>query len=511
MIFQRSIFFTLLFFILLIPGFSQSRLITTKTQISVVAAGNLASLSGFIDSSLLNRFSPASNAVYLFAGSPTALGELGSATNAPLLVVPIKQVACVFSYEIPGLKTGAYTVAVTQNGDTDLPNSIENIKFVSKISVNIQSNAALQNQNILPLGKILRVGSGRTYAKPSQAIAASVNGDVIEIDSGLYKDDFASIGTQVTLRGVGPTRPQIQQTKGVIPNGKGIYTTTGKVIIENLEISGARVPDQNGAAVRIENDTVICNSYLFNNENGVLGDANKIRIEYTEVADNGLTDVGYTHNIYVNAGEFTLIYSYVHDAHDPLNTTDTGHNVKSRSKVNYILFNRIMNEVTGTASDQINLPQGGLTYIVGNVIRESNKSNSNRIILFYDNGSDGAANPSRDLYLINNTIVSDDGEAYLTRGTGTNVYAYNNLFWGTPPSISATTQSNNIFSNLAADFVNKAGFDFHLNSTSKAVNAGLKPSSIPNFPIQIQNEYAHKASSIIRKNDNQIDAGAFEF
>lgn len=480
---------------------------SNNTTISIRAPGSGSSIVGKVDSSLLNRFFPGNNAIYVYQGAVTP-GDLGS-NVPPMAILPIFQDKCNFTYQTTNLTPGTYTLALTQQANLDKPSSVESLVFVAVTNVNYSGSAATYN---FPAKRTLQVGAGKTYSKPSAAINASNNGDVIEIDPGTYSDDFASISRSITLRGVGGARPHIQRVSGTIPNGKGIYTTTApNIAIENLEISGARVPDENGAAVRIENDTVICNSYLWNNENGVLGDGTNIRIEYSEFAYNGLTDVGYTHNMYVNATNFTLIYSYVHDAHDPNNSSDTGHNVKSRSRNNYILYNRIANEDVGTASDQINLPQGGLTYIVGNVIRESPKSDSNRIILFYDSGRDGAANPSLTLYMVNNTIISDDGEAYYTPGSGTTSYIYNNLFWGTPKSVSGANQSNNIFSSDASIFVNKTNYDYHLNSNAPAINAGRELSSIVGFSMKVDNEYVHPTNRKTRPLNGSIDAGAYEF
>ncbi|MGE0763824.1 MAG: hypothetical protein AB7N80_11150 [Bdellovibrionales bacterium] len=483
---------------------------TKPLLIRVTPAQNGSGILGQIDSTLLNRHLTKGNALYIFAGNVTP-NDLGSA-QPPLMVVPITQNRCVFSYKSSSLAAGTYTLAVTQQADTDLAGSDDNISFVATSTVNYANAAVLQTVDFATKSRILKVGAGKTYARPSLAIQNSANGDLIEIDSGEYVDDFASIGTNITIRGVGATRPHIRRANGVIPNGKGIWTTTGKVVIENVEISGSKVPDENGAAVRIENDTVVCNAYLHDNENGILGEGNQVMVEYSEIAFNGLTDVGFTHNIYIGAaGTFTLKYSYIHDAHDPNNTNDTGHNVKTRARNNFIFYNRIMNEAVGTAGDQINLPQGGLTYIVGNVIRDSARSSSNRTILYYDNGNDGAAHASLDLYMVNNTIVDDRGDGYLTLGGGAvNARVYNNLLFGNATTVAGQSKSNNIFSKDPAIFVDKTNYDFHIKAGGPAVNQGINPALISGFTIPVNSEYVHPAASKERVTQGALDAGAFE-
>jgi hypothetical protein len=60
---------------------------------------------------------------------------------------------------------------------------------------------------------------------------------------------------------------------------------------------GAKVPDQNGAALRLEGTNfTLRNSFLHDNENGILSGANTnsdVLIEYTEFGHNGFGD-GYT-------------------------------------------------------------------------------------------------------------------------------------------------------------------------------------------------------------------------
>lgn len=490
----------------------------TATPVPTPAPG-APGIYGRIDSSLMDRFATTGNAIYVFQGSVTP-DDVGSATP-PLHVIPVIQDKCSFNYQTPALSAGTYTLAFTQQASMDNAGSNDAVSFI-KTAVVTYTNATLAQAYNFPPARVLTVGAGKTYAKPSMAIDVSQAGDVIEINSGDYLDDFATIDTNITLRGVGATRPRIKRVNGNISNGKGIWVTTGKVNIENVEISGSRVGDANGAGVRIENDTVICNSYIWDNEDGVLGDAPNILIEYSEFAYNGLTDVGYNHNIYVNAGVFTLRYSFIHDAGDPANPDDTGHNVKSRSKTNYILYNFIGNleadaaagTRAGTASDQINLPQGGRSFIVGNLIRESAHSHSNRIILFYD-GGDGPANASLDLYMVNNTIISDDGEAYLTKGSGTNVRAYNNLLWGSPKTIGANTQSNNVFSSDPSIFMNKNTYDYRLTTVAKTVmgliDGGLSLSSIAGFTLPVNREYLHKTNGADRPlTGTQLDVGALE-
>ena len=149
------------------------------------------------------------------------------------------------------------------------------------------------------------------------------------------------------------------------PNGKAIITEGGAgiaVTINGFDISGAPVPDNNGAAIRYEGGSLTLNNdYFHNNQEGLLGAADphgSITIDHSEFAFNGDGN-GSTHNIYVgDIASFTITDSYFHDA-------VVGHEIKSRAANTIITGNRIFDN-DGTASYSIDLPNGGNATISGN-------------------------------------------------------------------------------------------------------------------------------------------------
>src|SRR5262249_813286 len=197
--------------------------------------------------------------------------------------------------------------------------------------------------------------------------------------------------------------------------------------------------------------------YFHDNENGILTDASPtstILIEFSEFANNGFGD-GQTHNLYIgHIGTLIFRYNYSHHA-------KIGHLLKSRAAQNIILYNRLSDETTGTASYQINLPNGGKSYVIGNVI-EQGPNNANNIFISYLEEGTNPANPDNHLFVVNNTFVNDD-----VRGTFVQVEAgaspaliRNNIFSG-PGSItnqSSAIQSNNFTGD--AKFVNAGGYDY---------------------------------------------------
>ena len=91
------------------------------------------------------------------------------------------------------------------------------------------------------------VGPDKALKTPSAAARIARDGDTVAIAAGLYTDDHASwTQNRLTIRGVGGMA-HLEST-ALIPNGKAIWIVSGDdVVIENIEFSGARVRDNNGA------------------------------------------------------------------------------------------------------------------------------------------------------------------------------------------------------------------------------------------------------------------------
>jgi len=176
----------------------------------------------------------------------------------------------------------------------------------------------------------LQVGPGKQFATPCAAIAAGGTGDTIQVDSSVtYVGDVCAWTTDsLTIIGVGNKRAHIDAA-GLNSQGKATWVISGKnTTIENIELSGSKVPDQNGAAIRQQADNLtLRNVYFHDNENGILTDdsaSSTILIEFSEFANNGIGD-GQTHNLYIgHIGTLIFRYNYSHHA-------KIGHLLKSRA------------------------------------------------------------------------------------------------------------------------------------------------------------------------------------
>lgn len=356
----------------------------------------------------------------------------------------------------------------------------------------------------------LSVGPGKTHATPCRAFAAAGNGDIIEIDAaGSYVGDVCGIyANNLTIRGVNG-RPKIN-ANGAYSMGKGTWVVSGTgTVIENVEMFGARVPDQNGAAIRLDGrDLTLRASYLHDNENGILTNndgVSNIVIENTEFSSNGYGD-GYSHNLYIgHVNSLVFRNSYSHDA-------KVGHNLKSRANTNTIVYSRFSSSVN-QPSYEIDLPNAGTSYVIGNVIHQP-AGNQNPAMLAY--GEEGASNTGKDLYVVNNTFINDDssrGTFIFTGGSvSVPVLMQNNLFVGTGTvntQASATDRSN--YRTLSPAFIDRANFDLRPASGSPVINAGSVAGASPSgLSLLAASQYKHTAGSETRTLVGAIDIGAYE-
>lgn len=351
------------------------------------------------------------------------------------------------------------------------------------------------------------VGPGKPYATPCQAVAVARDGDVITIDAGgRYEGDVCVIAqSQLTLRGVNG-RP-ILAAAGRSAQGKAIWVIQGSnVLVENIEFVGAAVPDRNGAGIRHEGgDLVVRDCYFHHNENGILTSANPnahVLIEYSEFAWNGFGD-GYSHNIYIgHVGKFTLRFSYSHDAR-------TGHLVKSRAAENHILYNRLSTE-TSNASMEIDIPNGGDAYIIGNLIYQGPNSANGNVITYRLEGVH-RANPGSALYVIHNTFVSlrYPMGPFITvdRSLSTPPAIYNNIFDGPGPITNHTfPKTGGNVQSPELKYVDSVNFNFRPVAPSPAIDASVE---IPEA-LTPALEYVHPACAAARTKVGVMDAGALE-
>jgi hypothetical protein len=363
-----------------------------------------------------------------------------------------------------------------------------------------------------PATTVHRVGPTLTLRTISAAAAVAKNGDTVEIEPGDYVGDVA-VWTQdaLTIRGVASksgAKPKLVAA-GASAEGKAIWVIRGgRISVENIIFTGARVRDKNGAGIRFEKgDLTVRHCVFTDNENGILtgGGDGTLRIESSEFGHNGAGD-GQSHNLYVGAlKKLTVSGSYFHHAR-------VGHLLKSRAAENHITYNRLTDETGGTASYELEFPNGGLAWVVGNIIQQSATTENPHLISY---GVEGYTWPINQLYLTHNTLVDDrpsngvflrvspmPPSASASGGTAAAgpvapfVYTANNLLVG-KDSASLNAGTNNVLTDWSA-LAQASRQDYRLSAKSlkqskialvDTVNAAGSVALVPD------REYVHPASS----------------
>jgi MYXO-CTERM domain-containing protein len=357
---------------------------------------------------------------------------------------------------------------------------------------------------------VLSVGPSGSFAAPCAAFAAAADGDSIEIDpAGQYLGDVCGISkNQLKISGKGGLAKI--DAGGMNAQGKAIWVVQGDdTTIEGIEFTGAKVPDLNGAGIRQEGKNLtVRHCYFHDNEDGILagdGADSEILIEHSEFDHNGAGD-GYSHNLYINhVKKLTFRYNWSH-------RSVIGHLLKSRAAESYVLYNRITGEADGTSSYELDFPNGGKTYVIGNLIEQGPKTDNPSILAYIEEGAN-AANPSHQLYVVNNTFVNDKGS-----GTFLNIAAdaapsvvANNVFFGggTPANQAAAMLSHN-YTDKAPCLVDAAAFDYHLMAATPCVDGGADAGDGDGFSLTPAESYVHPAGSAPRTSVGSIDIGAYE-
>jgi hypothetical protein len=357
--------------------------------------------------------------------------------------------------------------------------------------------------------RVLQVGPTRAFQRVSEAAKAARDGDAIEIDAGEYVGDVA-VWTQrrISVRGVGG-RPRLTAA-GSSAEGKAIWVVrVDDMRIENIEFRGARVLDRNGAGIRLERGRLTVKGCVFrDNENGILtgSDASaELAIENSEFDRNGAGD-GYSHNLYVGSlAKLTVTGSWFHRAR-------VGHLLKSRARENYILYNRLTDEIDGTASYELEFPNGGVAFVLGNLIQQSSASENPIIVAF---GREGYGATSNELYLSHNTIVNDrpDGGVFVFVERGaTAIGMSNNIFVG-PGKMSAGTSrvtKDNVALQERTDFAHVSRLDMRLRVTSPLAGKAIASPLVRGVSLRPSAEYVHPVGTKPLSQDAPLSPGAFQ-
>ena len=357
------------------------------------------------------------------------------------------------------------------------------------------------------------VGPGKSYTKPSQIANLVASGDTVTIDATEYVGDVAFWkADSLLLRGNGGFAHL--NADGKAAGQKAIWVIQGDdITVERIEFSHCTVADKNGAGIRLEGTNLtVRHCWFHDNENGILAGDNAnstILVEYSEFGFNGYGD-GFSHNIYVNhVARFVFQFNYSHDS-------KIGHLVKSRAHENHILYNRLDSQPGSGVSYEIDLPNGGLSYLIGNQIVQPVDGQNSGMVSY---GQEGLSNPGpHECYAINNTLINAKtvGRFFNLNASTALFKGWNNLLAGGGSFSNGSVLVMDTIQNLRfqdpqnCGFVDLPGLDLHLTATSPVLDKGLNPEFAGTVNLWPDREYVHVAQSTTRPLHGALDIGAFE-
>ncbi len=250
---------------------------------------------------------------------------------------------------------------------------------------------------------LLQVGPGRDIQTLADAARRARDGDTVEVDAGTYRGAAAVAVWQrdrLTLRAVGGRVRLLAD--GAAAEGKAIWVVRGgQVQVQGFDFEGTRVAARNGAGIRFEAGRLTVRDCRFvDNEMGLLTSNDpraELTVQNSEFARNQRPD-GHNHQLYAGSiGRLTVTDSHLHHG-------TTGHLLKSRAAVSHISRNRLVDGPEGSASYELEFPNGGVAVVLDNLIRQSPRT-QNPIMISY--GAEGYRWPANTLVLAGNTLVDD--------------------------------------------------------------------------------------------------------
>lgn len=203
-----------------------------------------------------------------------------------------------------------------------------------------------------------------------KALARARPGETVTLAAGLYAGQVGVV-TQPGLTLRSPGAGAVLQADGRHAEGKGLLVVRAAgVHIENLEFRGARVPSGNGAGIRFEAGTLTLDRCRFiDNEMGLLSAGRpemQLVVRDCSFGDAPRHDSGQLHHLlYVGAiGACVVMRCRFFNGW-------RGHLLKTRARVNRVLWNELVDGPDGEASYELEFPEGGDNLVLGNRIEQS--------------------------------------------------------------------------------------------------------------------------------------------
>jgi hypothetical protein len=257
----------------------------------------------------------------------------------------------------------------------------------------------------------LHVGPGAQYTQPSAAIAAA--------------------GAMATV---------VLTDKAC--GGKALLVIDAPdVTVRNLTLTRARVPDGNGAGIRMEGGNLTVDHVRFvNNQDGILtaaGPSWVLTVTNSVFDRNGSCTDACAHGIYAGA----IGKLIVRDSH--FTATKQAHHIKSRALFTEVTGSTIEDGPAGTASYLIEAPNGGSLIVRGNTLEKGPMAENHSAAIII--GDEGVTQPTGEITIENNVFTNDMTDhrtAFVSNDTATEAVLRGNRLHGAVDALKGDGSSN---------------------------------------------------------------------
>jgi hypothetical protein len=248
-------------------------------------------------------------------------------------------------------------------------------------------------------GDTLKVGPDQPYKAPSAAAAVAKNGDHIEIDPGQYFDCVVWQADNLVIEG---TRPGVVITDKTC-DGMGLFVIWGNnTTVRNLTLTRSRVPDMNGAGIRLVKGNLTVDTVKFiDNQNGIFGGApgTTVTIRNSDFDRNGICARACAHAIYIENVDLLRVEN------SRFSNTRQAHSIKSRALRTEVVGCTIVDGPDGSSSYLIEVPNGGALIVRDNSLEKGPKSENHNAAIAI--GAEGVTHPTPEITITNNNFRND--------------------------------------------------------------------------------------------------------
>ena len=249
------------------------------------------------------------------------------------------------------------------------------------------------------LGATLKVGPSQTYKAPSAAAAVAKNGDHIEIEPGQYFDCAVWGADDLVIEGTGPGVVITDKTC----MGKGLFVIEGNnTTVGNLTLTRSRVPDMNGAGIRLDKGSLTVDGVKFiDNQDGILGGVpgTTVTVRNSDFDRNGVCARNCAHGMYIENVDLLRVEN------SRFSNTRQAHSIKSRALRTEVIGCTITDGPDGTSSYLIEAPNGGALIVRDNTLEKGPKSENHKAAIAI--GAEGATHPTPEITITNNNFRND--------------------------------------------------------------------------------------------------------